>query len=96
LATFADGFLTITKAPLKVTANNKSKTCGASNPPLTYTVNGFVNKDTTAVVSGSAVRTTTATAASPVGTYPITCDVSGMSGANYTFTAVAGTLKIWR
>ena len=60
-------------------------------PALTVTYNGFVNGDTSAVVSGLSC-TTTATSSSPVGSYPITC--SGASAHNYTISYVAGTLKV--
>jgi hypothetical protein len=42
--------LTVTKAHLTVTADNKSKYEGTPNPPLTFTISGFVNGDTAAVV----------------------------------------------
>jgi hypothetical protein len=63
---------------------------GAAVPALTPTIAGFVNGDTSAVVSGSASCTTTATSASAPGTYPVTCTVGTLSAANYTF-AVVGT-----
>jgi hypothetical protein len=85
----------VDQAVLKVTADNKTKVLNAPNPPLTYTITGFVNGDTAAVVSGSAVCTTTATTASPVGTYPITfAPGNTLAADNYSFTFIDGKLTI--
>jgi ELWxxDGT repeat protein len=98
--TFAAGFTgnftqVVNVAHLTVTADAKSKLYGAANPALTYTVTGFVNGDTSAVVSGTPALSTTATAASPVGAYPITIGVGTLSATNYDFpTLVNGTLTI--
>ena len=46
------GTLTVTKAPLTVTADAKSMTYGQTLPAFTYVITGFVNGDTTAVVTG--------------------------------------------
>ena len=90
-----NGTLTITQAALIVTANNQSKTYGTANPSLTYTLSGFVNGDTSAVVSGTAAVTTTATTSSGVGTYAITPAAGTLSATNYTFGPfVNGTLAI--
>ncbi len=86
--------LTVTKPALTVTANSVSRVYGDPNPAFTYTITGFVNGDTPSVVTGSAICTTTATAASPAGTYPITCAQGTLAAANYTFTFIAGTLTV--
>ena len=86
--------LVVTKAQLTVTADNLSRLYGDPNPPLTYTITGFVNGDTAAVVSGTADCSTTATATSPVGTYPITCTQGTLAAQNYVFTFVDGTLTV--
>jgi RHS repeat-associated protein len=88
---YAPGTLTVTAAGLTITASNASKTYGAANPALTYTVSGLVNGDTAGVVSG-VTETTTATASSPVGSYAIA--VTGGTAANYTLNYVAGTLTV--
>src|SRR5271157_3659322 len=85
---------TVSKAHLTVTADNQSRTYGQDNPNLTYTLSGFVNGDTSSVVSGTPVPSTAASAASPVGTYAITVDVTGLSAANYDFTGQAATLSV--
>jgi hypothetical protein len=53
---------------------------------------GFVNGESTSVLTTNPTCTTTATTTSPVGSYPITC--SGATTANYAFTYVAGTLTV--
>jgi YVTN family beta-propeller protein len=86
--------LTVTPAPLQVVADPKQRNYGALNPSLTYTYSGFVNGDTATVVSGTPALATTAVTSSPIGSYPITVDTSGMSAANYTLTGVNGTLTV--
>ena len=90
--TYVAGTLTITKAVLTVTATNQTKVYGAANPALPITYSGFVGSDNAASLITQPTATTTATVASPVGTYPITA--SGGVSNNYTFTYVAGTLTI--
>ncbi|MGZ4874122.1 MAG: MBG domain-containing protein, partial [Candidatus Angelobacter sp.] len=82
-ASSALGDLIVTKAQLTVTADNQSRLYGDPNPPLTYVITGFVNGDTIAVVSGTADCSTTATPASPVGAYPITCAIGTLAAQNY-------------
>jgi pro-kumamolisin-like protein/MBG domain-containing protein/Big-like domain-containing protein/putative Ig domain-containing protein len=82
------------KALLTVTANNASRSYGAANPPFTYKITGFVNTDTSAVVSGTATETTTATGTSPAGTYPISFSTENLTATNYMFSYVNGTLTI--
>jgi autotransporter-associated beta strand protein len=88
---FVGNTLTVTPAPLTVTASNAVKVYGAPLPPLPYTVSGLVNGDSAAVVSGTPG--TTATAASPVGDYPITRG-GVKSNANYTVNFVNATLTV--
>ena len=92
--TFSNGTLTVNRATLTVTANNQQRVFSAPNPQLTVTFSGFVNGETAAVVSGSAGLTTTATNASPPGSYPITATIGSLSANNYTFSFVGGTLTI--
>jgi hypothetical protein len=84
------------KAELTVTAHNKVRGIGSANPPLTYQISGFKNGQTlgTSGVSGEAFLACAAVPSDPVGDYPITCDVTPMSADNYSFTGVAGTLKV--
>jgi hypothetical protein len=87
----------VTKAPLTVTADSKSRLFGQANPPLTATLTGFVLGQTLASsgVGGNAACTTTAMPFSTGGTYPIVCTVGTLTAANYSFGPfVAGTLTV--
>jgi hypothetical protein len=92
----ATNTLLITKAVLTVTADNKSRTYGAANPTLTATITGFVNGQTLANsgVTGAAALSTTATATSPVGSYPIAAALGTLAAGNYSFNFVGGTLTV--
>jgi hypothetical protein len=86
--------LTVTRAPLTITANNTNKVYGAALPTFTANYSGLVNGNTPASLDTPVSLTTTATAGSAVGTYPITA--SGAVDANYTITFVNGTLTVTR
>jgi hypothetical protein len=89
---FTGGTLTVTRAPLTITAEDKTKEYLSVNPPLTATYAGFVNGDTIASLDVAASLSTTADILSPVGTYPIT--VSAAADGNYEITFVNGTLTV--
>ncbi len=89
---YASGTLTVSKAALTITAANASKLYGAVLPALTASYSGFVNGDTASSLTTPPTLTTTATAASPVGTYPITA--SGAASPNYTISYASGTLTV--
>ncbi|WP_162343502.1 MBG domain-containing protein, partial [Cyclobacterium salsum] len=84
------GELEVTKAALTITADDKSKVYGDANPSLTFSYTGLVNGDTE--VSEEPGISTTATASSNVGTYPIV--LTGGSDANYDISLVAGELEV--
>ena len=88
--------LTIEKAPLTVTAYDKSKVFdGAPYSPFTAAISGFVNGENASVVSGAAGFAGSAWGAIYPGTYVITPTVGSLSAANYAFTSfVNGTLTI--
>ncbi|RYY23142.1 MAG: T9SS type B sorting domain-containing protein, partial [Sphingobacteriaceae bacterium] len=90
--TFTPGTLTIAKAALTVTADDKSRIYGLANPVFTATYSGFVNNETIASLNAEPQFATTANTASPAGIYPIT--MSGGSAANYDFTFVPGALTV--
>ena len=91
--TYANGTLTVTPAPLKITADNKTKRYGTANPTFTATGTGFVRYDTLASLPVQPTFSTTATTASPVGTYAITATGPAVDG-NYAVTYVGGTLTV--
>jgi hypothetical protein len=82
---------TITKAPLVVTTNNKTRVQGTPNPVLDGALTGVVAGDNI-----TATYATTATVSSPAGTYPITpslLDPNGRLG-NYNVVSTPGTLTV--
>jgi hypothetical protein len=89
--TLENGTLTVTKAPLTVTAENQTRVYGAANSTVTLSYAGFVNNETASAIS-PPIASTPATTGSGVGTYPIT--LAGGSAANYTLTLVNGTLTV--
>jgi hypothetical protein len=91
LVTINNGTLTINPAPLSVSANNASRLFGTVNPPFSGTLTGIKNSDPI-----TASFTTTATATSPAGTYPITAVLNDPNGklGNYSVTSTDGTLTV--
>src|SRR5258708_38099781 len=75
-------------------ADTATSVQAAPNPPLPATIGGFVNGDTSAMVSGTASLTTTATASSAVASYPITAAQGNLIAANYIFAFVNGALTV--
>jgi subtilisin-like proprotein convertase family protein len=90
--TFSTGRLTITRAPLTVVADSKTKAYGAAVPVLTASYRGFVNSDGPSSLSQPVVLSTTATAACSAGTYPIS--VTGGSSPNYALNWLNGNLMV--
>jgi hypothetical protein len=88
------GTLTLAKAPLTVTADDKSRAYNFANPTFTATITGFVNGETTAVLSGAPELATAANASSVPGEYDITAAVGTLSATNYSFAFVDGTLTV--
>jgi hypothetical protein len=78
----------VTPAPLTITPTaGQSKVYGAAVPtPLTYTASGLVNQDPLSTITG--LLATTATAASPVGSYSFTLGTLA-AGSNYTVVLAA-------
>ena len=85
--TFNTASLRVTPATLTLTADSATKLYGAVLPVLTDHISGFVNGDTISVVSGTAVLTTTATASSAAGDYPINVAAGTLSASDYDFPA---------
>lgn len=86
------GTLTITKAPLTISAGNYNKVEGEDNPEFTPVFNGFKNGETKDVLTKQPTITTTATKASKAGNYPVT--ISGAEAQNYEITYEPGTLTV--
>jgi sugar lactone lactonase YvrE len=90
---FVPAWLTVTKAPLTVSANNLTMQVGTALPALTYSIAGWVNGDTqVTALSGTPALTTNATSKSAAGSYPIIVAPGTMKGANYQLVYVNGIL----
>lgn len=90
--TFTNGTLDVTKATLTITADNKTKVYGESNPLLTNSFSGFKNADTESMLESQPLLSASATALSNVGEYEIT--LSGGLDDLYDFLFVEGILTI--
>lgn len=87
------GTLVITKAPLFVQPHDQRKFAGQMNPALGFAYSGFLGGDNaTNSVSKAPTVSTTATATSAGGLYPITS--KGGASANYLFFHQKGTMKV--
>ncbi|GGH06936.1 hypothetical protein GCM10007352_11370 [Mucilaginibacter phyllosphaerae] len=90
--TYQPGSFEIDRAPLTVTADNKTKLAGEANPAFTYTITGFKNNETEAVFLQPVDVTTFANINSPAGTYNIS--PYNAIALNYDISFVAGTLTV--
>ena len=89
----ATTFMTVTvgKAVLSITASSHTVAYGAAVPSITPTYSGFVNGDTSAVVTAPTCSTTYTTTTA-VGTVASSC--TGAIASNYSFTYTAGVITI--
>src|SRR6202042_1721674 len=86
--TYVGANLTVTAAPLTVTADAQSRLYGNANPALTYVSSGLVNGDTL-----SGLLATAATTTSNVGAYAITQGTLAAS-SNYALSYVGANLTV--
>ncbi|MEM8893981.1 MAG: MBG domain-containing protein [Bacteroidota bacterium] len=91
-ATSVSRSFTIDVAAATITANSSTSIYGDPLPDLTYTVDGLVGNDEVSDFTTAPTISTTATATSNVGEYPIA--VSGAESDDYEFTYVNGTHTI--
>ena len=91
---YVAGALTVTPAPLTITANNQTKVYGAALPTLTASFSGFVNGDTSASLTTQPTLSTTATASSHVSGNPFSITASGTADSDYSITYVGGSLTL--
>ena len=82
----------VTAKALIITAEDKEKFQGLPLPVFTATYSGFIPGESSAVLATQPSFSTTATANSPQGTYPII--VSGATAANYSISFVNGVLTV--
>jgi hypothetical protein len=86
------GTLTVNKATLTATAEDKSKTQGEANPEFTIVYTGFANSEDKTVIDTEPTATCSANESSAAGTYDIV--LSGGEDNNYSFTYVNSVLTV--
>jgi gliding motility-associated-like protein len=84
--------LTVKKAPLTLTADDKTKFVGQANPTLTFSHSPFAYNEDISVLTTQPVLSTIATINSAVGQYSI--EISVATSPNYDIHPVNGTLTI--
>jgi hypothetical protein len=89
---YINGVLTVAKADLLATADDKIKNEGEVNPELTITYTGFKGTEDVTYLNVAPTVSTPADSTSQVGIYPII--VTGGSALNYNFILVNGTLTV--
>ncbi|HYF21070.1 MAG TPA: MBG domain-containing protein [Ramlibacter sp.] len=88
---FTGNALTVTPRPLTIGVANAERFYGATNPTFQLVLSGLAPRDTVAAL-GPIVVTTSASAASPVGTYGL--NASGGSNSNYAIMYAPGALSV--
>ncbi len=89
---FVPGTLSITRAPLTITATDATRRIGVANPAFSASYAGFVLGETASALSGALTFITPATEASIAGAYTIT--PAGLTSANYNISFIPGTLTL--
>ena len=81
--------LTVSKAPLRIAANNATVVLNTAAPGFTATYTGLVAGDTPASLTGTLSCTATV---NTIGAHTITC--SGQTSTNYSITFATGTATV--
>ena len=90
--------LTVVKAILTVTADNKFRYVGQNNPDLTFEYSGFKNEEDESIFEPEQLPNimTTATSGSLAGNYTITfTEVDVEDNPRYEFRYIPGILTVW-
>jgi hypothetical protein len=89
---YVSGTVTVTQAPLTITASSATMTYGGVVPAITPGYSGFVNSQNASSLTTQPTCTTTATSTSAPGSYPSSC--AGAAGANYAIAYVNGKVTV--
>ncbi len=92
--TYVAGDFGVTKATLTVTADDKTKIYGESNPVLTFQYSGFVNGDDEEDLTAEPVASTTVSETSSVNVYTDDITLAGGDDENYSFSYVAADFEV--
>jgi gliding motility-associated-like protein len=90
--TLVNGNMVISKATLTISAENKTRTFGCTNPDFSFTYSGFVSGEDQSDLEALPDVYTDADINSDAGAYDIS--VSGAAALNYSFIYNTGTLTI--
>lgn len=89
---YIPGTLTITQAPLGISAQSTVREYGEANPEFQFAYSGFKNEDTEECLTAQPTVVTLATPTSSVGEYEIT--PNGAEAKNYAINYTSGTLTV--
>ena len=89
---YENGTLTVNKAQLTMTANDKTMTYGGKVPSLNARYEGLKNNETVPQWNVEPTLSTTASSVSKVGVYPIT--ISNAKAKNYELTINNGNMTV--
>lgn len=89
---YIPGTLTITQAPLGISAQSTVREYGEANPEFQFAYSGFKNEDTEECLTALPTVVTSATPTSSVGEYEIT--PNGAEAKNYAISYTSGTLTV--
>ena len=92
--TYVAGDLTVTPAPLTITADDKSMDYGGAVPALTARYSGFIDGDTAANLTTPPTLTAPATATAHVAQSPYIITATGAVDPDYSITYVPGKLTV--
>ncbi len=93
-STDASFTLTIDKAPLTITGQNKTITYCSPFPTCAASYTGFKNAENAGVLSGSLICDYGVTFPAPAGNYVTDLSTSTLSSPNYTISYVSGSLIV--
>ncbi len=89
---YIDGSVTVTPAPLTITASSGTMTYGGTVPTVSPIISGLQNGEDASVFGVGLLCSTSALSSSPVGIYATQC--SGALDANYTIVYVNGSVSV--
>ena len=90
--TYVAGTMSVTPAPLTITAGNASRAAGQADPAFGASYAGLVNGDGTSVVTGLTLGASDGGAGAATGTYQIM--PYGAAAQNYAISFVPGVLTV--
>ncbi len=91
---YVAGSVTVTAAPLVITASSSTTAYGQSPPAVSPIYHGLTGGDTASALSPQPTCTTAATNTSPVSQSPYTTSCSGAADPNYTISYVNGIATV--